>query len=796
MPHNPGVRSLTRFAALVLPLGVMALLGSVAGSFATNFVRVPRVAELATYRPDIVTQIVARDGSTIARYAIERRTLISRADIPAVFRNALIATEDKNFFRHGGVDVKRTVSALVANLQQGGYAQGGSTLTQQLARAIFLSPRKTLSRKVNEALVSFEIERRYSKDQIFTMYANEIYLGHGNYGVEAACRYYFGKSIQDVTLAEAALLAGIVQRPEDQSPFRSPALARARRSTALRRMRAEGYITEAERQAAEAEPLPAAPSLPESIVGPYFSEEIRQYLEKTYGEKDLYRRGLRVESTLDPEMQAWSEEALGWGLRQLSRRHGFHKPRNLAESGYRSLESYVDPSWEGVKVEEGAALRGVVLKTTAGGAEVRIGKQTLALSNASLAWTGAAAAAKILKPGDLVTVTVQKGKDGALSLALDQEPREQGAVLILENASGAVRAMVGGSDWTQSKFNRATQALRQAGSAFKPFVYLTALEQGYTPADTVFDGPLSIVIDEHQPPYRPSNYDSTFHGIVTFRKALEHSYNIPAIRVAEIVGLPRVIETAHRLGVRQNLSAYPSLALGAFEVSLVELTSAYTVFANQGLAFTPYLIERVTDSNGDVLEQTHPDAREVESPQAAFQLLQILRGVTQRGTGISAARLKLNIAGKTGTTNDFTDAWFIGSTPRYTIGVWVGNDQKTQTIGKGADGARAALPIWIRILEKMKDHGRIDPQEDFDVPANIVFTPVDYETGLKATADTPLPVLEAFVSGSQPTEEWNSRSQEIAKLPWSLQQPFYVPKKGEFGAAQPASDGPAPTPRP
>ncbi len=632
MPHNPGVRSLTRFAALILPLGVMALLGSVAGSFATNFVRVPRVSELATYRPDIVTQIVARDGSTIARYAIERRTLVTRADIPAVFRNALIATEDKNFFGHGGVDVKRTVSALFANLQQGGYAQGGSTLTQQLARAIFLSPRKTLSRKVNEALVSFEIERRYSKDQILTMYANEIYLGHGNYGVEAASRYYFGKSIKDVTLAEAALLAGIVQRPEDQSPFRNPALARARRATALRRMRAENYITEAERQAADAEPLPAAPSLPESIVGPYFSEEIRQYLEKTYGEKDLYRRGLRVESTLDPELQDWSEEALGWGLRQLSRRHGFHKPRNLSEAGYRSLEAYVDPSWEGAKIEEDESMRAVVLRTTASGAEVRVGKQTLAVPNSSLAWTGATSAGKILKPGDLVTVTVQKAKDGSLLLALDQEPREQGAVLIIENASGAIRAMVGGSDWTQSKFNRATQALRQAGSAFKPFVYLTALEQGYTGADTVFDGPLSIVIDPRQPPYRPSNYDSKFHGIVTFRKALEHSYNIPAIRVAEMVGLSRVIETAHRLGIHQNLSPYPSMPLGAFEVTLLELTSAYTVFANQGLAFAPYLIEKVTDSNGDVLETTHPDAREVESPQAAFQLLQILRGVTQRGT--------------------------------------------------------------------------------------------------------------------------------------------------------------------
>jgi penicillin-binding protein 1A len=802
MPHNRpvrkagSIRGVGRAFALILPLVVVGILGTVAGSVATGFVRVPRVSELATYRPDIITQITARDGSTIARYAIERRILVSRGQIPPVVRNAIIATEDKNFYQHGGIDVRRTASALLANVQQGGYAQGGSTLTQQLARAIFLSPQKTLSRKVNEALVAFEIERRYSKDQILTMYANEIYLGHGNYGVEAACRYYFGKSVGEVTLAEAALLAGIVQRPEDQSPFRNQELARARRATALRRMQAAGFITEAERQAADKEPLPTAPSLAESIVGPYFCEEVRQYLEKTYGEKDLYGRGLRVESTLDPEIQAWAEEALGWGLRQLSRRHGFHKPRNLTAEGYRSLESYVDPSWEGIRVAEGQTLRGVVMALGPAGAQVRIGKETLALPNEGAKWTGASSVAKLLKTGDLVTVTAVRAKDGALVLSLDQDPREQGAVIVLENASGAIRAMVGGYDWTQSKFNRATQALRQAGSAFKPFVYLTALEQGFTAADTVFDGPLSIVFDPRQPPYRPSNYDGKFHGIVTFRRALEHSYNIPAVRVGEMVGLNNVIETAHRIGVRQNLQAYPSMPLGAFEVSLLELTSAYSVFANQGLAFQPYLIERITDANGDLLEQTHPDAREVETPQNAFQLLQMLKGVTQRGTAASAARLKLNIAGKTGTTNDFTDAWFVGSTPRYTIGVWVGNDQKTQTIGKGADGAKVALPIWIRILEKMKDGGRIDPQEDFEVPSNVVLTPVDYETGLKATADTPVPVLEAFVSGTQPTEEWNARAQEIAKLPWSLQQPFYVPKKGELPESATRAPAGAPPPSP
>jgi penicillin-binding protein 1A len=793
MPHNRPVTKLRRATVLILPLVAVALLGSVAGSFATNFVRVPRVQELATYRPDIITQITDREGATIARYAIERRILVSRSEIPELVRNALIATEDKNFFHHGGVDVPRTVSALMTNLQQGGYAQGGSTLTQQLARAIFLSPRKTLSRKVNEALVAFEIERRYSKDQILTMYANEIYLGHGNYGVEAACRYYFGKSVKNVTLAEAALLSGIVQRPEDQSTFRNPALARARRATSLRRMWAAGYITDSQRRAADAEPLPRAPSLPESIVAPYFCEEIRQYLEKTYGEKDLYARGLRVESTLDSELQAWSEEALGWGLRQLSRRHGFAKPRNLTAEGYGSLDDYVDPTWEGARLEDGAAVRGVVTRVSAAGADVRVGERTLTLANAGVKWTGAATAAKILKAGDLVTVTAIRAKDGSMALSLDQEAREQGAVLILENASGAVRAMVGGYDWSQSKFNRATQALRQAGSAFKPFVYLTALDQGFTAADTVFDGPLAIVIDPRQPPYRPNNYDGKFHGIVTFRKALEHSYNIPAVRVARMVGLSQVIETARRLGVRQTMVPYPSLALGAFEVTLLELTAAYSVFANQGLAFPPYLVERINDSNGDVLEQTHPDAREVESPQSSFQMLQILRGVTQRGTAASAARLGLPVAGKTGTTNDYTDAWFIGMTPRYTIGVWVGNDQKTRSMGKGADGAKVALPIWIRIVEKMKEQGRIDPQEQFDAPANIVFTPVDYETGLKATPDSPQPVLETFVSGSQPTEEWNARSQEIVKLPWSLQQTFYVPKKGE--TAEDAPPNPPPPPR-
>ena len=785
--HPVGRRALL----VAIPLVAAGLLGALAGSATTGFVRVPRVSELETYRPDIITEIRAADGSTIARYAVERRILVSRSDIPAVVKNAIIATEDKNFYQHGGLDVRRTVSALAADLAHRRYAQGASTLTQQLARMIFLTPRKTLSRKVNEALVAFEIERRYSKDQIFTMYANEVHLGHGNYGIEAASRYYFGKSLKDLTLAEAALLAGIIQRPADQSPFRSPDLARARRSTALRRMRAEGYITEAERSAAEAEPLPASPSLKETVVAPYFCEEIRQYLERTYGEKDLYRRGLRVDSTLDPPLQAISEKALSWGLRRLARRHGFRHPRNLTAEGYHDLAAYVDPSWESSRSMEGETTRGVVVAVSAGGAEIRVAGRSYPLRASGFSWTQATSASRILKTGDLVTVTFQKGKDGS-ALLLEQEPTEQGSVLILENSSGAIRAMIGGYDWTQSKFNRATQALRQAGSTFKPFVYLAALEAGYTPSDTVFDGPLSIVIDPRQPPYRPLNYDRKFRGIVTLRRALEHSINVPTVRLARLVGLSRVIEASHRLGIRQNLLAYPSLALGAFEVTLEELTAAYSVFANQGLAFSPYAFEQISDANGDLLEKAHPDAREVTSPQASFQLLQMLKGVTQRGTAAAAAKLAMNIAGKTGTTSDFTDAWFVGMTPRYTIGVWIGNDQKT-TLGPGMEGARVALPVWMRILEGMKETARIDPKADFEAPPNVVFTAVDYETGLKATPSSPRPILEAFVSGSQPTEEWSEHWDEITRLPWSLQKSFYLPKKGE---ASGESEEPAAAPAP
>jgi penicillin-binding protein 1A len=774
-------------AGLVLPVTAAALLGLAAGYAGARLIRVPRVEELANYRPDIITDIRAADGTTIARYAIERRLLIRSRDIPPRLKQAIVATEDKNFFRHGGIDLVRVAAAGVKDLLEHRYAQGASTLTQQLARAVFLTPEKSIARKINEAILAVEIERRFSKDQILTFYCNQIYLGHGNYGVESAARYYFGKPAAGLDLAQTALLAGLIQRPEEYSPFRNPAKAAARRRHVLRRMLDERYITRTQYAAADAEPLPKSPSQPESITAPYFCEGIRQYLEKTYGEKDLYRRGLRVDSTLDVELQHDAEGALRRGLRQIEMSHGFRKPRNVLAMGEQP-DSYVDPSWsENWSLEAGET----AVVTSVGRRQVvlRIADRTETVAPSAFAWMGRSRVPHALRRGDLVVLARETDEKGRTSLAVEPEPRTQGAVIVIENATGAIRAMVGGYDWGESKFNRAVQAYRQTGSSFKPFVYLTALESGYTPADTLFDGPVSIEIDPRQPPYRPHNYHNDYSGIVTLRKALEKSINIPAVKLARQVGLRNVIDTAHRLGIKEELLAYPSIALGAFETTLLEMTSAYSVFANEGLLIPPFDVVRVTDADGDVLEQNHSDAREAAPPQAAFQLLWMLKGVVERGTAARAQSLGLdNIAGKTGTTNDFTDAWFLGFTPKYTVGVWVGNDEKKIPIGPKMEGARAALPIWIQIVGDMKSQGYVDPGSKFEVPANISFEAVDYDTGLKATPATPHPILEAFAVGFQQTEEWTPRWEGVLALPWSLQQSFYTGKKPDEEAS------PAPPP--
>jgi penicillin-binding protein 1A len=517
----------------------------------------------------------------------------------------------------------------------------------------------------------------------------------------------------------------------------------------------------------------------EATIGPYFCEEVRQYLEKTYGDRGLYRQGLRVDSTLDPRLQAWAEDELQVGLRRHERRFGFRRPRNLVDEGV-DPEKYRDPEWEEPVARSGEprAERAVVLSASRTGAELRVRERRFTLPARAFRFTRAESPAKAVRRGDLVLVERIAGGDGKEETVVSQEPVVEGAVVVLENGTGAVRALVGGYDFSRSKFDRAVQALRQVGSAFKPVVYMTAVEEGFTPADTVLDSPISITIDPRQPPWTPQNYTRTYGGILTYQHALENSINVPAVRVDLLVGTRRVIETARRLGIRQNLLAYPSLALGSFEVTPMEMTAAYSVFANQGLLFPPRLVERVRDADGVLLEENPPDPKEAAAPAPSYVLLKMLEGVTERGTAARSKALGLRIAGKTGTTNDHSDAWFIGITPKHTIGVWVGHDTK-KSLGAKSTGGDTALPIWMGLVSRMKEAGIVKPSDDFDVPQGVVFVPFDLATGYRATPDCRKVVLGAFSNGTQPTELCGERPHAVSTLPHYLQKAIYAPKRGE-----------------
>jgi penicillin-binding protein 1A len=769
---------------LLLPVLLAAGLGVGAGWATSRLIRVPKVEQLASYRPDIVTEIRGADGSIVARFAIERRFLVTRDQLPEVLVQAVLAAEDTRFYDHGGVDIIRIGGAALRDLATRRLAEGASTITQQLARSVFLTPQKSFARKINEVFLTVEIEKRFSKDQILTMYLNQVYLGHGNYGVEAASTWLFNHPARELTLTEAALLAGLIQRPEAFSPVRNPAGAKSRRDLVLRRMTEVGYIDAATAAAARAEPVVLSRSAREATIGPYFCEEVRQYLEKTYGDRGLYRQGLRVDSTIDPRIQSWAEEELRRGLRRHERRFGFRKPRNLVVEGV-DPERYRDPEWDEPEApgRDARAERAVVLSATRTGAELRVKDRRFTLPARAFRFTRAESPAKAVKRGDVVLVERIEDEKGREETIVWQEPLVEGAVVVLENGTGAVRALVGGYDFSRSKFNRAVQALRQVGSAFKPFVYMTAVEAGFTSADTVLDSPIAITIDPRQPPWRPQNYTRSYGGILTYQHALENSINVPAVRVDLLVGTRKVIETARRLGIRQNLLAYPSLALGSFEVTPMEMTAAFSVFANQGLLFSPRLVERVRDAEGVLLEENPPDPSEAASPVASYVLLNMLSGVTERGTAARARALGLKVAGKTGTTNDHTDAWFVGVTPRHTIGVWVGHDAK-KSLGAKSTGGDTALPIWMGIVSRLKEAGLVKPSDDFDVPQGVVFVPFDLATGYRATPDCRRVVLGAFANGTQPTELCGERPHAVSTLPHYLQKAVYSPKRGEPAGAE------------
>jgi penicillin-binding protein 1A len=685
-----------------------ALVGATAGLLLVYSTDLPQVDELEHYRPSSITELYDDQGRIIGSFALQRRVVASYEDYPQVLRDALISTEDKDFFLHSGINIWRIAGAAYRDIESGGRVQGASTLTMQLARNLFLSPDRSFHRKIQESLLAIQIERKFTKPQIFTLYANQIFLGHGAYGFESASEYYFSKPAQKLTLDEAALLAGLPKAPQYYSPILHPDRALRRRNLVINNMLEDGKITAQQADAARSKPIRLNLQHDPNSLAPYFVEEIRRYLENKYGTDQVHEGGLRVYTSLDMDLQKAANKAVANGVAAYERRHGWKDHLENILSGDMTLDKYDHPDWDD-EPEVNGYLHALVMSAAPGPATIRFGRYRATLTQQDAAWTQKKIH-DILKPGNICYVKITSlGNDGTARLTLEQDSGAQGALLAIDNATGQIKAMVGGRDFNESKFNRATQALRQVGSSFKPYVYTAVIDQGASPDDTVLDAP--ITFETGTTSYTPHNYDEKFEGTITLRRALAQSRNIPTLRLADRVGIKTVIDYARRFGITSNLPPYLPVALGAAEVTLLEQTSAYSVFPNDGVRLTPRYITKVTDYDGRVLEEDFPEVKDVISSRTARVMTSMLQEVVQHGTAVSAASTKLPLAGKTGTTNDFTDAWFVGFSPNITCGVWIGYDEK-KTLGAKESGAHAALPMWIEFMKIAlagKDPGAFQP---------------------------------------------------------------------------------------
>ena len=693
------------FGLLVL---LSAAVGAAAGLLLVYSTDLPQVEELERYRPSSVTELYDGKGRVIGTFALQRRVIAAYDDYPEVLRTALVSIEDKDFYRHSGINIWRIIGAAYRDIESGGKVQGASTLTMQLARNLFLSPDRSFYRKVQETLLAIQIERRFTKPQIFTLYANQIFLGHGAYGYEAASEYYFSKPAKQLKLEEAALLAGLPKAPQYYSPVTHPDRALKRRNLVLNAMLEDGKITAAQAAQARSKPIVLDLQKDPNSLAPHYVEEIRRYLEAKYGSDQVHESGLRVYTSLDTDLQKAARQSLLDGLAAYERRHGWRgKLANVIAQGEK-IDKYADPDWD-EDPEVNGYTHALVAAVSAGAAEVHFGRRTATLSQTDVAWTKLKLA-DILHAGDIVYLKVLAlDADGKAKVSLEQDSGTEGALVAIDNATGEIKAMVGGRDFNLSKFNRATQALRQVGSSFKPYVYTAVIDQGGSPDDTIVDAP--ITFQTASGPYSPHNYDGKFEGTITLRRALAQSRNIPALKLADRIGIHTVIDYAHRFGVTANIPAYLPVALGSAEITPLEQTSAFSVFPNDGVRVAPRYITRVTDYEGRILEEDYSDIKDVVSSRTARIMTSMLREVVLHGTAVAAAKMPYPLAGKTGTTNDFTDAWFVGFSPSLTCGVWIGYDEK-KSLGAKETGARAALPIWMQFMNAAlagKEPGEFQP---------------------------------------------------------------------------------------
>jgi len=752
----------------LLKLSLLIAAGLIAAGFGSYyyFTRdLPSLNTLQDYQPNLVSQVYSADNRIIGEFYLERRVVVPINKMPKHLINAFLAAEDAKFFEHEGISYTSIFRALYKDLMAGKIVQGGSTITQQVAKSFFLTPERKLSRKIREAIMAFRIEKNLDKEEILNLYLNQIYFGNGAYGVQTAAETYFGKDVSELDIAESALLAGLPKAPSKYSPYSNLELSKKRQEFIIGRMLEEKFITSEAAQRAVKEPLRLKPKKADSLwVGPYFTENVRRYVEDKYGDDILYKGGLKIYTTLDVDLQKAANAAVRDGLREYDKRRGYRGPLATLKSKA-DMASYLSEEDKKIPkhLEEDTPYQGVVtsinLKDMA--LNVDIGSRHGVISSSDMAW------AKLYNPtnepdggkytelknlfhaGDVIEVMVKDhtyNGPGPFPLRLDQPPLAQAAFLAIEPETGSVRAMVGGSDFSKTQFNRATQSLRQPGSSFKSIIYAAAIDKNYTPATIVMDSPLVFNEVLNEGSWRPKNYDEQFLGPTTVRTALARSRNVVTVKILKDIGVDYAISYARALGITSPLTRDLSLGLGSSAVSLMELTTAYSTFDNMGNRPQPIYITKIVDKEGNVLEQNAPSITPALTPATAYVMTSLLQSVIEKGTGMRAKALGRPAAGKTGTTNDMNDAWFIGYVPGLAAGAWVGYDEQKQ-LGRGETGAMAALPIWLKFM-KVATAGT--PVRNFQVPEGVEFAKIDPETGLLAGPTTEDPLFEVFKTGTAP----------------------------------------------
>ncbi|MFU8768411.1 MAG: penicillin-binding protein 1A [Desulfotignum sp.] len=760
------IASLLKWAiALLFTLTLLSFAG-MAGLYFYLSQDLPKINTLKDYQPATVTYVFSDDGRKIGEFFKERRIVIPLSEMPEILINAFVAAEDSRFRDHPGIDIQSILRAFIKNFQAGAITQGGSTITQQVTKSFLLTPERTYERKLREAILAYRIEKKFTKDEILFLYLNQIYLGHGAYGVESAAENYFGKQAKDLNLAECAMMAGLPQAPSRYSPFQFPDRAKQRQIYALNRMKEEGMISNVDVTEAIDTPLDIKARKNWFIERvPFYTEHVRRYVESKYGADALYNQGLQIHTAVNIEYQKMAREAVNKGLLDLDRRMGYRGP--LQQISPSQVEAFCRNEAEkipGSLLEKGEIYTGVVTavddqnkRTT-----VRVGDFSGIIRLDTMTWarrpdpkiayyeSSITAPSRALKTGDVIQVQVvdQAAENTLYEMALYQVPLAQAALLSIEAETGHVKAMIGGRDFRDSQFNRAYQSRRQPGSAFKPVIYAAALDKGYTPATVIMDSPIVYEDTRRDFTWKPQNFRETFYGPTLFRDALINSRNVVTIKILQDIGITYAIDYARKLGITSDISQNLSIALGSSGVSLLELVNAYSVFSNLGYFIEPVFITRIHDRHGNLLESSQLVRKKVIDMSTAYLMTHMMENVIKEGTGQRIRALKRPAAGKTGTTNNLFDAWFLGYTPRYTTGVWVGLDQDG-SLGKGETGSRTASPIWLDYMRKALE-GK--PARTFTVPEGIVFARIDAKTGLLPIPESEKIITECFKEGTVPSE--------------------------------------------